>query len=56
MRKPSRSARRFAFALIAGAALLSTGGAAFAGPDPADPAALELRVVVDDCPAKTVEP
>lgn len=38
---------RFALVLLAGAALLVSGGAAMAEPDPT---ALELRVVVDDCP------
>ncbi|WP_336204612.1 hypothetical protein [Nonomuraea sp. LPB2021202275-12-8] len=38
---------RFAAVLVAGGALLMTGSAAFADPEPS---ALELRVVVDDCP------
>ncbi|MGW0480965.1 hypothetical protein [Nonomuraea sp. NPDC003214] len=38
---------RIAALLLAGGALLLTGGAAYAGPEPS---ALELRLVVDDCP------
>ncbi|MFI7613871.1 hypothetical protein ACIBP6_21840 [Nonomuraea terrae] len=44
---------RFALGLLAAGALLMTGGAAYADPQPT---ALELRVVVDDCPQKDVQP
>ncbi|MEV0380247.1 hypothetical protein [Nonomuraea sp. NPDC050643] len=44
---------RFALVLLATAAALMTGSAAFADPDPT---ALELRLVVDDCPLKDVQP
>jgi hypothetical protein len=39
--------RRFAAVLLAGGALLMTGSAAHADPEPS---ALELRVTLDDCP------
>ncbi|MEO3868445.1 hypothetical protein ABGB18_06410 [Nonomuraea sp. B12E4] len=45
--------RRLALALLATGAVLMTGSAAFADPEPT---ALELRVVVDDCPDKDVRP
>ncbi|WP_378787164.1 hypothetical protein ACFMQL_24485 [Nonomuraea fastidiosa] len=48
MRKP-----RFALTLLAAAALMMTGGAAFAEPETS---ALELRVVVDDCRHGSVQP
>ncbi|MGN9837880.1 hypothetical protein ACTMTI_07150 [Nonomuraea sp. H19] len=38
---------RFALVALAAGALVMTGSAAFAEPEPS---ALELRVVVDDCP------
>ncbi|MFI7700089.1 hypothetical protein [Nonomuraea sp. NPDC049480] len=44
---------RFALVLLATGAVLMTGSAAFADPEPS---ALELRVVVDDCPDKVVQP
>jgi hypothetical protein len=44
---------RFALVLLAAGAALMTGSAAFAEPRPS---ALELRVVVDDCPAKVARP
>ncbi|MEV4474351.1 MULTISPECIES: hypothetical protein [Nonomuraea] len=44
---------RFALVLLAAAALMMTGGAAFADPEPS---ALELRVVVDDCQRGSVQP
>ncbi|GAA3532178.1 hypothetical protein GCM10022419_009020 [Nonomuraea rosea] len=44
---------RFALVLLAAGAVLMTGSAAFADPEPT---ALELRVVVDDCPKKVVQP
>ncbi|WP_240972706.1 hypothetical protein [Nonomuraea composti] len=44
---------RFALTLLAAGALLMTGGAAFADPEPT---ALELRVVVDDCHHGSVQP
>jgi hypothetical protein len=44
---------RFALVLLAAGAVLMTGSAAFAEPEPS---ALELRVVVDDCPAKVTQP
>ncbi|WP_157548822.1 hypothetical protein [Nonomuraea candida] len=46
-------ASRFALVLLAAGALLMTGSAAFADPEPS---ALELRVVVDDCPHGSVQP
>ncbi|MEO3788981.1 hypothetical protein ABGB14_02145 [Nonomuraea sp. B10E15] len=44
---------RFALVLLAAGAALMTGSAAFAEPEPT---ALELRLVVDDCPDKVVQP
>ncbi|MGW0198530.1 hypothetical protein [Nonomuraea sp. NPDC003201] len=44
---------RFALVLLAAGAVLMTGSAAFADPDPS---ALELRVVVDDCYYSVVRP
>ncbi|MEO3802560.1 MULTISPECIES: hypothetical protein [Nonomuraea] len=44
---------RFALVLLAAGAVLMTGSAAFAEPEPT---ALELRLVVDDCPDKVVQP
>jgi hypothetical protein len=44
---------RFALVLLATGAVLMTGSAAFADPEPT---ALELRVVVDDCEHKVVQP
>ncbi|SEF72581.1 hypothetical protein SAMN05444920_101477 [Nonomuraea solani] len=44
---------RFALVLLAAGAVLMTGSAAFADPEPS---ALELRLVVDDCPLKSVQP
>ncbi|WP_170223546.1 hypothetical protein [Nonomuraea turkmeniaca] len=44
---------RFAVVLLAVGAALMTGSAAFAEPEPN---ALELRVVVDDCPLTDVQP
>ncbi|MFG1696303.1 hypothetical protein [Nonomuraea sp. NPDC049309] len=48
MRQP-----RFALTLLAAAALMMTGGAAFAEPEPS---ALEPRVVVDECHHGSVQP
>ncbi|MGI5282628.1 hypothetical protein ACQEVF_04790 [Nonomuraea polychroma] len=45
---------RFAVVLLAAGAALMTGSAAFAEPEPS--AALELRMIVDDCPEKAVQP
>ncbi|SDG99836.1 hypothetical protein [Nonomuraea jiangxiensis] len=48
---------RLALVLLAAGAALMTGSAAFADPGPAtEPTALELRVVVDDCPYKAAQP
>ncbi|WP_171074710.1 hypothetical protein [Nonomuraea basaltis] len=44
---------RFAVVLLAAGAVLMTGSAAFAEPEPS---ALELRVVVHDCPSTAVQP
>ncbi|MGP3956969.1 hypothetical protein ACTWPT_13290 [Nonomuraea sp. 3N208] len=44
---------RFALVLLAVAAALMTGSAAFAEPEPS---ALELRVVMDDCPLTETQP
>ncbi|MFI7125239.1 hypothetical protein ACIBQ1_06060 [Nonomuraea sp. NPDC050153] len=44
---------RFALVLLAAGAVLMTGSAAFADPEPT---ALELRVVVDDCHHPVVQP
>jgi hypothetical protein len=44
---------RFAVVLLAVGAALMTGSAAFAEPEPS---ALELRVVMDDCPLKETQP
>ncbi|NBE92941.1 MULTISPECIES: hypothetical protein [unclassified Nonomuraea] len=44
---------RFALVLLAAGAVLMTGSAAFAQPEPT---ALELRLVVDNCPDKIVQP
>jgi hypothetical protein len=46
---------RFAVVLLAAAAALMTGSAAFAEHEP-EPTALELRMVVNDCPDKVVQP
>ncbi|MGW4800398.1 hypothetical protein [Nonomuraea sp. MG754425] len=44
---------RFALVVLAAGALLLTGSAAFADPEPT---ALELRVVVDECHHGSVQP
>jgi len=44
---------RFALMLLAAGALMMTGGAAFAEPEPST---LELRVVVDECHHGSVQP
>ncbi|WP_165959660.1 hypothetical protein [Nonomuraea longispora] len=44
---------RFALVLLAAGAVLMTGSAAFAQPEPT---ASELRLVVDNCPDKVVQP
>ncbi|HEX4816516.1 MAG TPA: hypothetical protein VFV66_27560 [Nonomuraea sp.] len=44
---------RFALVLLAAGAVLMTGSAALAQPEPS---ALELHVVVDECPAEVTQP